>query len=372
MIKKIIFFGGNLNNSGGTERVSSLIANGLARRGYQILIISNQCGDAPFFALDDSVRTVSIFQSAGRNILRTHLMIARLRRLLVEEKPDVLISVESMLALFSVPATFGLPIRHICWEHFHFKNDLGMRGRRVARQLAALFCDDIVTLTDKDKLFWENGTSLKAQIHAIPNPCPFAVQIALTSPHDSRLVLAMGRLVPQKGFDLLLKAWAKVITAEPTWRLRIVGSGSAEHHLKQLCNNFGLSNSVAFAPNTSDVESHYREAAIYCLSSRFEGFPMTLLEAIAFGVPIVSFDCDNGPAEILAGTGAALVSPENIDALADNLLWFMRNPALRSVVGQAEKLRADIFQLDKVVDQWVELVERWNKTSVTTPLSALN
>ncbi|MGV8804906.1 MAG: glycosyltransferase family 4 protein [Polaromonas sp.] len=370
-MKKIIFFGGNLNHSGGTERVSSLIANGLARRGYQILLISDQGGDIPFFELDASVRTASIFQKVGRNIVRVPQLVARLRRLLIDEKPDVIITVESMLALFSVPATFGLPVRHICWEHFHFKIDLGKRGRRFARQLAARFCDDIVTLTERDKLFWSQGSHLKAQIQAIPNPCPFPVQVSHTLPDKSRLVLAMGRLASQKGFDLLLEAWQKVVLAEPNWKLRIVGSGSEGQSLNQLSSDLNLSDSVSFIPNTFDVQSHYREAAIYCLSSRFEGFPMILLEAIAFGVPVVSFDCNNGPAEILESTGAALVPAEDSNALADNLLRFIRDPLLRADVGQAEKLRAEVFQLDSVVDQWVKLLNPTKKASVTTRTDVL-
>jgi glycosyltransferase involved in cell wall biosynthesis len=356
-MKKIIFFGGDLDNSGGTERVSSLIASGLAWRGYQVVIVSDQGGDKPFFALDPSIRTTAIFKEKGRNILRLHLMIIRLRRLLIEEKPDVLVIVESMLALFSVPAAFGLPIRHICWEHFHFKNDLGRKSRRIARRLAARFCDDVVTLTERDKSLWEKNVALKAKIQAIPNPCPFAVQESHKPPENSRLVLAIGRLVFLKGFDFLLKAWQIVIVVEPTWRLRIVGSGDDEKYLKQLCNTLYLSDSVEFHKNTSDVESHYKEAAIYCLSSRSEGFPMILLEAIAFGVPVVSFNCSNGPAEILEGTGAALVPPENIDALAKNLLRFMEDAELRSAVSKAEKSRAEIFQLDNVVDQWVTLLD---------------
>lgn len=356
-MKKIIFFGGNLNRAGGTERVSSLIANGLAARGYQVLMISDQGGDTPFFELDTSVRTTSIFQKVGRNILRSPQLITRLRRLFAEEKPDIVITIESMFALFSIPATFGLPVRHICWEHFHFQIDLGKQGRRLARQLAARFCDDVVTLTERDKLFWAQGTRLKAKIQAIPNPSPFSVQIDHFPPEGSRLVLAIGRLVPPKGFDLLITAWLKLVLIEPTWQLRIVGSGVDEIYLKSLTNRLGLSKSVVFEPNTADVASHYREAAIYCLSSRFEGFGMVLVEAMAFGVPIISFDCEAGPAEILAGTGAALVPPEDVDALADHLLRFMRDPALRSAVSQAEKLRAEEFQLETVIDQWVELLD---------------
>jgi glycosyltransferase involved in cell wall biosynthesis len=356
-MKKIVFFGGNLNRSGGTERVSSLIANGLAARGYQVLMVSDQGGDEPFFQLDATIRTTSIFKKIGHNFLRLPQLVARLRWLLIYEKPDILITVESMLVLFSIPASFKLPVRHICWEHFHFKIDLGKQGRRLARQLAACFCDDVVTLTKRDTLFWTHGTRLNAQIQSIPNPSPFSVQLDHAPPLTSRIVLAVGRLVHPKGFDLLIRAWHKLAEVEPTWQLHVVGSGVDEIYLKNFVSSLNLSKSIVFEPNTADVASHYKRASIYCLSSRFEGFGMVLIEAMAFGVPIVSFDCEAGPAEILAGTGAALVPPEDVYALAENLLRFIRDPALRSAVSQAEKLRAEDFQLETVIDQWVKLLE---------------
>ncbi|MEO5658925.1 MAG: glycosyltransferase family 4 protein [Polaromonas sp.] len=355
-MKKIVFFGGDLNRSGGTERVSSLIANGLSRRGFDVLMVSFQCGDKPFFELDYSIRVKSLFPNAGRNLLRTYQLIARLRRLLIEERADVLIGVESMLALFTVPATIGLSVRNICWEHFHFKIDLGRRGRRFARYLAAWFCDDVVTLTDKDKSYWQQGSQLKAAICAIPNPLPFSVRDSHIPPASNRIVLAVGRLTPQKGFDLLLSTWQKVLSEEPSWRLRIVGSGEDEQKLKQLCGELGISESVGFYPATADIETHYRVAAIYCLCSRFEGFPMVVLEGIAFGIPFVSFDCDTGPAEILLGTGAQLVPNGDIDALANAVIRLIRDPQERDAISKAEKIRAEAFHPNKVVDKWVELL----------------
>jgi len=362
-MKKIIFFVDNLNQFGGIERVTSSIANGLANHGYRILIINIRCGNKPFFKLNSSIQIKSLFQKPGRIWYKTPFIIFRLRRLIIEEKPDILITVESMLALFSVPATIGLSIRNICWEHLNFKVDLGRRVRRIARKIAARYCDDIVTLTEQDKLLWIRGTNVKAQIHTISDPCPFPVQINHTPSENSRLVLAIGRLTYQKGFDLLLKAWEKVIKAEPGWRLRIVGSGPDEQYLKQLSSDLELSKTVEFQPAISDVHSHYREAGIFCLSSRFEGFAMVVVEAMAFGVPIVSFDCEAGPSEILAGTGAALVPPENIEELANNILRFIRDPFLRAAISKKEKIRAEEFQIDKIINHWVALLERSNKIS---------
>jgi glycosyltransferase involved in cell wall biosynthesis len=354
-MKKIVFLGGDFNRSGGTERVASIIANGLAERGHEVVVASVHCGDRPFYPLHESIRVRSLFETAGRNLTRAPVLVARLRRMLIEERADALIAVESMLALFTVPATVGLRTQHICWEHFHFKNDLGRLGRRIARQLAARFCDDVVTLTERDRSFWEKGTKLKAAIHAIPNPSPFPVQDS-DAPTDGRLVLSVGRLVQIKGFDLLLDAWRRVILAEPTWRLRIVGSGPDGDQLKVRCLEYGMSETVEFVEATPDIKRHYGEAAIYCLSSRLEGFPMVLVEALSFGIPVVSFDCDTGPAEILDGTGALLVADGDTSELADSLIEFIKDPIRRGQVSSAEKRRAKEFQPERIIDRWSQLL----------------
>jgi len=173
---KIIFLGGNFDLSGGTERVASIIANELTEIGYEVTIASVQGVGQPFYPLDNRIKIRSLFSKVGRNLFRMPLLIHRIRKLLLEEKADVLVSVESMLALFTVPATVGLETKNICWEHFNFKHDLGRRGRRVARQLAARYCDVIVTLTERDRSYWKAETNGAAKIVAIPNPSPFPVQ----------------------------------------------------------------------------------------------------------------------------------------------------------------------------------------------------
>ncbi len=355
-MKKIVFVGGNYNLAGGTERVSILVANGLAQHGYQVRIVSVFGGERPFFELDPSIRIKHIFQTPGSILPRTPLLIARLRRMLEEEQADVLISVDSVLALFTVPAAIGLGIRHICWEHFHFRNDLGKTKRKLARRLAARYCDDIITLTEKDKHFWQTGLALKASIRAIPNPSPFPVQHLHSPPVGGQTVLAVGRLVPEKGFDLLLDAWTQVVAQEPGWQLRIVGSGAEEARLKKYCVEQNITGSVSFVPVTQDIATHYRDAAIYCLSSRIEGFGMVLVEALSFGIPIVAFDCETGPAEILEETGSILARDGDVDGLAEGLLRMIQDPTRRRAVSQTAKARAQRFQPEFITARWVDLL----------------
>lgn len=354
---KIIFLGGNFNHSGGTERVASIIANDLSKRGHDVVIASTCAGDSPFFNLSKSIQLRSLFKKAGRGIFRAPLLIARIRKLLIAEKPDTLIVVESMLALFTVPATIALPIKHICWEHFNFKNDNGHKGRRVARHLAARFCDVVVTLTEKDRSFWLANTCKKAQIVVIPNPSPFAVQFA-HAPENNQVVLAVGRLVSQKGFDLLLAAWKLVSRVATKWKLRIVGDGPDHEALIRLATDLSIQHTVDFVGATAAIEQHYKQAAIYCLSSRFEGFPMVLLEAISFGLPVVSFDCDCGPAEILAQTEARLVPSGDVDALARSLLALIHSPISREHISKLSKDKAAFYQPDVIMNHWLKLLSQ--------------
>lgn len=352
---KICFLNGNLNNSGGTERVGSLIANGLSEIGHDIVMTSISGGEAPFFQLNREIKVTSLFNTPGRAISRAPLIISKLRKLLKEEKIDVLIVVESMSVLFSLPATLGLPVKHICWEHFNFKNDLGKTGRRVARQLAARFCDSVVTLTERDKQYWLDGTKHKNQITAIPNPCPFPVQQNSYSTNN-KVVLAVGRLVEIKGYDLLLKAWIRVAEAAPDWQLKIVGEGEERETLTQFIIDNGLSDDVELVGNTDNVAQYYEQAAIFCLSSRFEGFPMVLLETLSFGLPVVSFDCDTGPEEVLNGTGSILVDCYETKKLAEGLITLIKDADLRKSISIKSKQKALEYQTDRIINKWVELL----------------
>ena len=352
---KILMLGGNFNNTGGTERVGSLVANGLSEAGYEIVLASMSCGDKPFFPLNKDIKVTSLFNSPGRTLYRTPSLIYKIRKLLKDEKIDILIVVETMSVLFTLPAVIGLPVKNICWEHFNFKSDLGKKGRRIARQLAARYCDSVVTLTERDKEYWLAGTQHKNQITAIPNPCPFPVQDN-AYPKHSKIILAVGRLVNIKGYDFLLQAWLKVIKYAPDWQLKIVGEGEERASLSQFIADNNLADSVELVGNTDNVQKYYEQAAIFCLSSRFEGFPMVLLETLSFGLPVVSFDCDTGPAEILDGTGSKLVKPNDTDLLADGLNEFIADIDLRESISIASKEKAKQYQSDEILGSWVTLL----------------
>ncbi|WP_435980171.1 glycosyltransferase family 4 protein [Psychrobacter sp. DM4] len=352
---KVLILGGNFDNSGGTERVGTMLANGLSEAGYEILLASISGGNKPFFSLNEEIKLFSLFDTIGRTLPRTPSLVYKIRKLLKDEHIDILIVVETMAVLFTLPATIGLSVKHICWEHFNFNSDLGKSGRRLARQLAARYCDSVVTLTERDKSYWLQGTHHKSQITAIANPCPFSVQTYVER-ENTKVVLAVGRLTYQKGFDLLLESWVQVSEAMPDWKLKIVGEGEDRAKLTNFIKENELNDSVELVGNTDSVSQYYEQTEIFCLSSRFEGFPMVLLETLAFGLPVVSFDCDTGPEEVLENTGSILVSQKDTSKFASSLIELMIDEERRKIISMRSKEKAQIYQPENIIKQWTDLI----------------
>ncbi|ONG37081.1 hypothetical protein BKE17_12080, partial [Enhydrobacter sp. H5] len=311
-MKKICFLIGNLNNSGGTERVTTLIANALAQQDFQVSILSLADGNQPFFELVPSIKTYSLYTkkiSFKKNFFGA---VWRIRKFVTQHQIDTLVVVDSISCIFTVPALFGLNIKHICWEHFNFKNNNGVKYRSIGRKWAAKYCDYVVTLTQRDKELWEKGLKkINSKIVSIANPVAYE-NIENIPSLEYKTILTVGRLTHVKGFDLLITAWARVAQQVPDWKIVIVGSGEDELMLKQMAKDFGVEDSIVFAGQQKNMDRFYRQASFFCMSSRFEGLPMVLLEAQSYGLPIVAFDCDTGPAEIIDhNISGLLVAPEN-------------------------------------------------------------
>ncbi|KAB7688527.1 glycosyltransferase [Plesiomonas shigelloides] len=359
---KICFFIGGLNSSGGTERVSSVIASELQQRGYQIHMLNLQCGDKPFFELADGIQVNQLFTSVGRGMLRLPLVIVKLRRYLKQHKIDILIDVESMLALYALPAVIGLNVRHICWEHFNYNVDLGKASRRLARKLAARFADDVVTLTERDKQLWLANTTCKARITTISNPVTISLPSEINLQKE-KLFLAVGRLTYQKGFDLLLQAWAQVAPLYPDWRLRIVGDGEDKAMLEQLCCELNIEASTELVPKTKNIAVYYQEAAYFVMSSRFEGFGLVLVEAQAYGLPIISFDCDVGPSDIIINDSTGWLCRQNdVFSMAHKIrnaisIYNEDNDRYYSMCSESI-VNSRRFSIDVILNEWIDLIER--------------
>ncbi|WP_350560615.1 glycosyltransferase family 4 protein [Psychrobacter sp. CAL346-MNA-CIBAN-0220] len=357
-MKKICFLIGDLNNCGGTERVTSLIADKLVKKNFNVSILSLTDGMSPFFALDNDIQTYSLYSkniSFKKNFIG---VIWKIRQFVQQNKIDTLIVVDSISCMFTVPALYGLEVNHICWEHFNFNVNLGVKARDLGRKWAAKHCDYIVTLTKRDKELWEEGLkNIKAEIIPIANPTPYE-NIEHTPSLEFKTVLALGRLTYQKGFDFLIEAWAQVCQTNDDWTLRIVGSGENEESLKTQARKLKISGRIDFVPATKKVEQYYKTSSFYCLSSRFEGFGMVLLEAQAFGLPIVAFDCDCGPRDLIEdGKSGWLSENGNVEDLAKKLSKVTELDELDYLQLSSNAKKSSLeFSTDKISKIWVNIL----------------
>lgn len=342
-----------INKQGGTERMTSLLANALYERGHEVHIASFLGGGSqPFFHIDSGI---PIHYLAGAKdgffLYRDRLRIIRLRKLYREYRPDVIIVVDAGRSRIYAPATRGF--KTITWEHFNIFYSKNPRTRR-SRRLAARHSDCIVTLTRRDAEGYIHKLNAR-KVVCIPNP--ITIDCSEPSPLTARTILSMGRVVPQKGQDLLVRAWHRIADKTGGWKLRIVGDGPLLNEVKEYVEKNGLSGSVEFLPTTKDVLAMYRQASIYAMSSRFEGLPLVLIEAQSMGLPIVSFDCLTGPAEIVEdGRNGILVPPLDVEALAEALLSLIRDDRRRKEFSDNALTAASRFDYGKIVGQWEKLL----------------
>lgn len=338
---------------GGTERTCCAVMNGLADDADLTLIEVLSAGP-PAYGLDDrieravlSARNVSLLWSAPK-------LVSRLYRLIKARKLETLVVVESTHALYAVAAARLAGVRCIVWEHFNYNVDLGKKKRRWGRAIAAKWANDIVTLTHRDQSIWQQKARPRAQVRCIPNMAP----PVSSRPYDvtARTVVALGRLSAQKGFDRLLQAW-KLVECDPRsagWSLTIMGNGPQKAMLTDMAASLAR---AAIRPAQKDVEVLFARAGVMVSSSHFEGLPMVLLEAAAFGVPIVAFDCETGPAEIIVPDQTGLLIPQDdIAGLAEGLLSLMAHPERRQAFSSNGKERMALFSREHVLSLWRDML----------------
>ena len=214
--------------------------------------------------------------------------------------------------------------------------------------------DVLVALTEEDREAYRKLLDGKVRLAVIPN----TVYDVGGPPADldSRTVLAAGRLVYQKGFDMLIEAFARVHAAQQEWKLKICGGGELNDQLRAAVAKHGLEGVVDLAGPCADLPGEMEKASIYALSSRFEGFPLVLLEAMSKGMAVVAFDCPTGPRDIIDDhRNGILVPPKDVEALAAGLLELIEDDDLRRRCGPAAAETAEQYTIDAVGPRWEAL-----------------
>lgn len=357
---------------GGAEGVMARIASGLAERGHDIRLLTLDSGDAgPNLPLHPSVRVRPLGlegSSAGplaalaANLRR----VSALHRAVHSEKPEAVLSFMTETNVLTLLAA-GRSLPVVVAERVHPAwAPLAPAWAALRRFCYPLAAGIAVQTADVQDHF---APALRGRCTVIPNPAPQQRQGELEPAllhtleswrqHGRRTLLGMGRLVPQKGFDLLLRAFADLAPAHADWRLMILGDGPERPHLEALARELRLTGLAVFPGRTAWPWAALRLAELFVLPSRYEGFPNALLDALACGVPAVAFDCPSGPAEILRPeVDGLLVPPEDVPALAAALARLMDDEPLRRALAARAPEVLERFGLEQVLDQWEALFVR--------------
>ncbi|MGW7606182.1 glycosyltransferase [Streptomyces sp. NPDC054766] len=371
--RDVFFVSNSVDELGGVTSWSHQMARLFTERGHRVHVVGvtepavlQELGEVPYLTttlydvhppsvgparglkgrLDIAERRLRAERAAG---MRERA--AELTALFRAARPGAVVIVTQVWAMewVELADTDGLTVIGMSHESFAYCRTTS-RFRRVLKHYKDV--DRMLALTREDADLWIGQGMNNASF--MPNPLPFMPEVP--SPRTGNAVVSVGRLHDQKGIDMLLDAWAEAAPRHPDWRLRIYGSGEDEEILKKQCTALGLDDCVDWMGRTSDVPGALRSGSVFVLSSRGEGFPLALMEAMAAGLPCAAFDCAPGVHEIIRdGEDGLLATLGNTGELARRLDTLMSDKALRDSMGEAARANIQRFTTDEVVRKWEEL-----------------
>ena len=378
---KIVYIFHAFASKAGVERILSNKMNYLVSHyGYDVTFITYEQGNHPFaYYLDKRIKVVDLdvlfYPLYALNPLKRfikkskikHLFKSKLSNILEKINPDCVVlttyDFDKFESILSLPYRFIIE-SHVCMSDI--RNELKHNNffiRYIAKKVdnkSFNYLDKttcMVTLTESDRNEWKKRTSIP--IHVIPN---FASQVPdCCSSYSMRpnRILSVGRLTNQKGFDYLIKSWSIIAHKFPTWRIDIFGHGELHNYLHNLIIEHNLMQSVKINVPTDRIFDEYNNSSVFLLTSRYEGYALVLIEAMSCGVPCISFDCPNGPAELIThGEDGLLVPLGDIEKLAESIEWMITHEEERLRMSNNARQKAKKYTAEVIMPQWVELFEK--------------
>jgi glycosyltransferase involved in cell wall biosynthesis len=347
--------------AGGAQKVLSFLANHWAQRGWHVTILAfSGTSDVPFFPLDPSVRYVplglvgessNIVEGAWNNVRR----ILRLRDAIRHHAPKVVIAFMDQENMLTTLAVQGLAVPVI----------VSVRIDPMLSPMGALWGllrDQVYPLTDHvvvptSRIGEAFSSRIQRKVTVIPNPVFPPDVIYPRQASITRTIIAVGRLTRQKGFDVLMHAFARLTDRYPDWRLNILGDGPLRAELERLRVELNLTELVKLQGESKNIHNHLAQADLFVLSSRYEGFPNALCEAMASGLAVVATDCRTGPREIIEDrVNGLLATPDDIASLAECMDRLMSDDVERKRLGASAKSISERFHPLKIAEMWDSLI----------------
>lgn len=337
-------------------------ANLFAANGHPVTLVILDDTAQSFYTIDPKISLLQLplsfgISSEGNIITRKLRMLSdvlRLRKILRSLKPDILISSEYPFTVAMVLAGAGKQCRIYSWEHHHFHWLKKNRFWTKACEWAYPRLHGVICLNASEKKYYPE----KPAVSIIPNHLN-AIKTVLADPANRQL-LTIGSLIARKGIDFLLAIAPKILQQHPGWKWKIIGDGVLKEAVEDCIRREGLEGRLLLQePAGEDLQKEYAASSLYVMTSRFEAFPMVLLEAMQQGLPCISFDCESGPASIITnGEDGLLVAKEDSNAMCQAIDSMIRDEKRRAEMGAAASRNIRRFEGEKVYVLWKEIFEK--------------
>ncbi len=357
-VRAVVMVTGSLE-AGGAERVLADMANYWNSKGWRITL-ATWAGPSSedFYELDSGVQRIWLdVESSSASLLGKFLAyirrIRKLRRMLANARPDAVLSFIDTSNVMTLLACMGLALRVVVSERVNGAANASIPWVWRASRTVTYWRANAVIAQTPDAARWIKRL---CGVEAVAIPNPLRALPEADGPREST-ILAVGRLTHQKGFDLLIQAFAGVTQEFSNWRLVIIGAGPEHSALLSLTEQLNLGDRVEIRPPVKDIELWMSRAGLVVQPSRFEGFPNVILEAMGMGAAVISADCPSGPAEIIVdGVNGRLVPVEDVATLTRVMSELLRRPEERLRLGSEAKKVRQAFHQDFVMKQWENCV----------------
>jgi len=356
---KILYIIPKINNEGGVARVLSLKSNYfIQKENYQVNILTQNNGNFPLFFDFDSRIELHDMSLLGNPIKFLINYKKALNELVAKISPDVIFVLDNGLKAYLLPYFLKTPIPVILEIHGS-KYVQEEKGTNKLFDFFAIKIKDlgikrytkVVFLSIESALEWNYKNPI-----IISNPISFSNNEF--SNLSSKKAIAVARHSYEKGLDRMLQIWEKVVLKYPDWSLVIYGKSNKNQELQQFLTTLGISNNVTFFEPVKNISEKYLDSSLYLMTSRSEGFPMVLLEAMALGLPCVAYDCPCGPSAIIQNNeNGFLVEDGNIDLFVQKMELLIEDENLRIQMGKNAKNSISKYDLETIMQQWKSLFE---------------
>lgn len=359
MRKKICFFSGDITRSGGTERVATQLANALnAENTYDICLLSlTEQQKTPFYPVNPDIKRFRLGEkwiNPGPGYIP---VIGKLHRFLKERKIDILIDIDIVLDVLSIPAARRLKTKVVSWEHFNCEFEQQILYRRLISRLTVHFADYIITLTEEDKQNYRKILGRKTQISAIYNMVP-KMKRNEEILRENWIVTA-GRLTYQKGIEYLAKIAVPVLKEHQDWKWLVLGDGEYRKFLEQVISENKLEDQLILKGMVNQVEWYLNRAKLFVLTSRYEGFGMCLVEALQMHVPCISFDVKIGPSEIITDKqNGILIPPFECEQMIQEIDDLIENPDRLEKLSANTMIGFERYQDEYIIEKWKSVLNQ--------------